>query len=160
MVSPIYTPLPKPANNPYGPFRRTTLTYIHSQPHTWDNSIDMDADAPDVTSAAEYAKAYCIERDRREGELIKALGKVGISYRYDSKLCGRYIIGTLENTWTLDKIVQRMCEVKLLYEYTPMYTFYSMHKHDMTLEEAERLCMLHTFGVEKYPPGLWPWLRV
>jgi hypothetical protein len=122
--------------------------------------MHIDREIPLVRNIDDYVLYYQLSRNDREIKLRKALSDMGLSYRYDSKLCGKYIIGTLGKDWTLDKVVNRMCEVKYLYEYTPMKSYYAMNKNIITLEEAEELCMLQVTGCTKYPPGLWPWLRV
>lgn len=91
--------------------------------------------------------------------LINALGEYQLQLRSDSKLCASYIAGT--TTYTLNQVVERMCEMKYLYEYCSM---------DKWLRQAERECAaLHSLGVfdlaefyalemaHGYPP-VWPWM--
>lgn len=97
----------------------------------------------------------------REKTLVEALHKYKIEYRDDSKLCKKYIEGDLDNNWGLEAIIQRMCQMKFLFEYTPFTTEYKKLKENntnITFDEAERIVMIQTVGSYRYPPGLWPWL--
>ena len=51
----------------------------------------------------------------RKDELIKSLTVRGLEFREDSKLCLKYI--NKETELSLDTIVQRLCEMKYLYDY-------------------------------------------
>jgi hypothetical protein len=93
----------------------------------------------------------------RRKELTTSLAQYGLVYRNDSRLCTKYIEGSLKG-WTLDMVVERMCEMNLLFEYTDFGTFYPTIKGKMLFEEAERLCLFRRYGISRYPPGLWPWL--
>lgn len=46
------------------------------------------------------------------------LNERGVKFRSDSALCSQYINGTSD--LSLDYVVQRMCEMKYLYEYCHM----------------------------------------
>jgi hypothetical protein len=58
-------------------------------------------------------------RETRRQHLIKALKKAGLELRPDSKLCKHYIE---KDNNSLDYVVQRMCEMKYLFEYRDMRT--------------------------------------
>lgn len=94
--------------------------------------------------------------------LINALEKYGIEYRNDSKLCHKYIENKADE-WSLDQIVQRMCQMKYLYDYCNINACFEQAKknHDIfsdstIMDEAERLAILKS-PLKKYPEK-WPWL--
>ena len=104
-------------------------------------------------------------KSKRKKELIKALEEKGLELRSDSKLCQMYIDGS---KWTLAQVVQRMCQMKYLYDYCDMDAYYEEAREsqyeereagyypDMSImEEAEdRALRKHGF----YPQE-WPWLK-
>jgi hypothetical protein len=112
------------------------------------------------------------EREPRKIELVAALEKNGLVLRYDSKLCLGYINGTIGNEWTIPKIVQRMCQVKYLFDYCNMkryldrehanrrYREYSDSDDDYyrqsPFEVAEGRALASRYG--KFPDQ-WPWLK-
>lgn len=55
-------------------------------------------------------------KNQRKIQLEKALNEYHLTLRADSKLCAGYIDGTIKD-WTIAQIVQRMCQMKFLYEY-------------------------------------------
>ena len=59
-----------------------------------------------------------IKKINREYNLTKALNQAGLELRNDSVLCKKYIDG--DGEIDLDKCVQRMCEMKYLFEYCHM----------------------------------------
>ena len=58
------------------------------------------------------------EKKMRMNELENKLKKAGLELRNDSKLCDNYIEGTIKIK--IDDVVERMCQVKYLYEYCHM----------------------------------------
>lgn len=97
----------------------------------------------------------------RENALAEELNRFRLQFREDSELCRKYVMGDLDITWDLSRIVQRMCQMKFLFEYTPFRTEYKKMKETnskITFEDAEKAVMIQTVGSERYPPGLWPWL--
>ena len=55
---------------------------------------------------------------KRTNELIKALEDAGLELRSDSVLCKKYIES--DTDYTLDECVERMCQMKYLFEYCHM----------------------------------------
>ena len=54
----------------------------------------------------------------RKKELEKKLQSRGLEFRLDSALCSKYVDGTTD--LHIDFIVERMCQMKYLYEYCNM----------------------------------------
>lgn len=91
----------------------------------------------------------------RLADLSAALTQVGLQFREDSHLCKKFADGTLEESWTLETVVRRMCEMRYLFEYTDFPRFYPMVKDRMTFDQAEALVMRMRGG---YPTSGWPWM--
>lgn len=107
----------------------------------------------------------------RRKKLIKALRKMGLEMRRDSKLCEGYIDGSIKD-WTLEEVVNRMCQMKFLYEYANM-------KHYLIKAEYEQMKHFNDDGDDDYIPDIpthdlaelyaleecggypdeWPWLK-
>ena len=54
---------------------------------------------------------------RRE-ELISSLKEIGLVLRHDSGLCHAYIAGTLDESWTLELVVEECALMHWLFMYT------------------------------------------
>lgn len=52
----------------------------------------------------------------RKNKLTETLNMYNIEIRLDSKLCNAYIYFKLDKTWTTEKVAQKMCEMKYLFE--------------------------------------------
>ena len=103
--------------------------------------------------------------EKRKKELNDELKSVGLRLRSDSVLCEKYING--DKTYSLDWIVNRMCEMKYLFDYCHMaecknkvYRKYKeMNEHcpyDFIFDEAEELA-LKKYSNGRYPE-MFPWL--
>jgi len=99
-------------------------------------------------------------RNTRMYDLKTELKRYGCEFREDSNLCKKYVDGTLEESWDMDKIVTRMCEMKFLFEYTNFAQYYNSVKGKLTFDEAEQRMVSCLPGGTYPPPGMWPWLRV
>ena len=99
----------------------------------------------------------------RETELIVELKKYGLELRNDSSYCNNYIYN---NDGDIDEIVNRMCEMKFLFEYCNFRNEIQNVKEEhgeiseagyfpdcSTFEEAEYNILRYT----NYPDK-WPWL--
>jgi hypothetical protein len=79
------------------------------------------------------------KKAERKERLVAALTAAGLELRGDSSLCDGYIEGTLrddrDNSWDIDSIVKRMCEMKYLYEYC---NFNEVYKECKKQREKER----------------------
>jgi hypothetical protein len=108
-----------------------------------------------------------IKRSKRKKELKSALREIGLELRADSKLCQGYIDGTITN-WDVDGIVERMAQMKYLYEYANMEHYLKKAERAQAEEleagyipdipvftQAEDYALKKTGG--KYPKK-WPWL--
>ena len=78
----------------------------------------------------------------------------------DSKLCEGYIDGTIKD-WTVEKIAERMCQMKYLFDYAGMEyqkeEFENGYFPDMTVfEQAEDSALRKIGGY----PKKWPWLKI
>ena len=101
-------------------------------------------------------------------KLINALSDHGLELRTDSKLCQQYIDGELTE-WTLEAVVQRMCQMKYLYDYCDMDQAYQEAREKQIEElnagyfpdcsifdQAEMIALEKVQG--KYPEE-WPWIQ-
>jgi hypothetical protein len=108
-----------------------------------------------------------ITTSARRIELIEALNEYGLELRPDSKLCHGYINGTIKD-WTVPQIVQRMCQMKYLYDYCNFDACFEQARENQREErragyypdsnlfdEAEHIA-LQRYG--PYPDS-WPWLN-
>lgn len=103
----------------------------------------------------------------KKTKLAKAMDEYGLQLREDSKLCNGYINGTI-NDWTIDEIVERMCQMKYLYDYCDMNDcceqayeeqqdeYRAGYFPDCTVFEQAEMIALKKHG--KYPDQ-WPWLE-
>ena len=102
---------------------------------------------------------------KRKTKLVQSLKKYGLVLRNDSKLCNGYIDGTITD-WTIDQIVNRMCQMKYLYDYCHMDKCYQEayeaqqdefnagYFPDCSVFEQAELIALEKYG--NYP-AKWPW---
>jgi hypothetical protein len=61
------------------------------------------------------------KKEKRKYDLLDALNQYGLTLRSDSKLCKGYLEGKIKDTKSnLDFIVERMCQMKYLFEYCDM----------------------------------------
>lgn len=74
-------------------------------------------------------KQKIIQEEQRRKKLIKALNKAGLKLRSDSKFCKKYILGDFDD---IDKVVERMCQMKYLYDYQDMKIELSITSDDRT----------------------------
>lgn len=103
----------------------------------------------------------------RESKLVEELKKYGLKLRSDSKLCKGYIDGTIKD-WSIKEIVNRMCEMRYLYDYCDMDghmqkayedqqdEYAAGYFPDCTVFEQAELTALQEYG--GYPKQ-WPWLK-
>lgn len=107
------------------------------------------------------------KKDERKKDLKRALKRAGLELRTDSKLCEGFINGDIKD-WTIDKIVNRMCQMKYLYDYADMDKYIEKANHDQ-MEELEAGYIPDTsitdqaewYALEKIGgyPKKWPWLK-
>lgn len=95
------------------------------------------------------------------------LNKQEIELRDDSKLCSGYINGSIKH-WKIDNIVQRMCQMKYLFDYCNMDKYIRIAKNNQQkeynagyfpdtsiMDDAEELILKN---IGNYPK-VWPWLQ-
>lgn len=105
--------------------------------------------------------------DVKKKRLCTALNEHGLELRDDSKLCHGYIDGTIKG-WTVSEIVQRMCQMKYLYDYCNMDACYEKAVDEQRdelaagyfpdcspFEQAELIALENCGGY----PKTWPWLK-
>lgn len=94
---------------------------------------------------------------RRE-ELINALNKKGLELREDSNLCKLYVKQDKDivKEWTLDEVVERMCQMKYLYESQKEEKSQGFYP-DRTIAEQAEMEALYAHNKGKWPT-VWPWL--
>lgn len=137
------------APNPHGRQHPDMTLFLEEDIRDW---CERHRTLREERQAARQKKADRKEelRDKRRQSLIKALQKKGLELRRDSQLCSMYIDGTkkfegndgYERSLTLKYIVQEMCEMKYLYEYTSYA--------QLLEEEVGRIHNRYGF----YPPGV------
>lgn len=103
-----------------------------------------------------------------QSELTNALKKVKLTIRKDSKLCKQYIEGTLNNGMDIDDVVQRMCEMKFLYDYCDMNKclIRAEKSNDKEFDagyfpDTSVFDLAEMFALEKHGgkyPDVFPWL--
>lgn len=108
----------------------------------------------------EEIKQYA--NDERKHQLVLALENSGLKLRSDSSLCNGYIDGTITD-WTLDRIVERMCQMKYLYDYCDFNKYFQQarnnsdryNRDEPLFDKAERLALKACGGY----PKVFPWLK-
>jgi hypothetical protein len=106
------------------------------------------------------------KNERKQGLLV-ALQANGLKLRKDSKLCNGYIDGTLREKWSIDSIVERMCQMKYLYDYCDMNHAYELAKARNAEEfnagyfpDVPIIDLAEDIALEKNGgryPDVWPW---
>lgn len=106
-----------------------------------------------------------MKMDKRRIKLVEELNKYKLILRNDSFICQNYIEGC--TNFTLDEIVERMCQMKYLYEYCHMdeceQIFYddsdydSSDDSDMFIFDKAEMLALKKYSNGKYP-NTFPWL--
>lgn len=113
----------------------------------------------------EYGFYTCIKCDtpkkERKDELTEELNKFGLNLREDSILCRKYI---QQDEGDLEDIVERMCEMKYLHEYTNFKTIKQQVYEEFVKEEfyigdgnVFREAESRTISENPYPE-IWPWI--
>jgi hypothetical protein len=141
----------------------------------YDTSInDIDKKIKELKNIKEQKKLTAennkkIKQQKRKDTLIKALTKAGLKLRNDSTLCENYIENKSDE-YTLQDVVERMCQMKYLFEYCHM----NECKHDAYIsqqkeikagyfpdcsvfDEAEYIA-LNKYSNGKYP-DIYPWQK-
>jgi ribosomal protein L13E len=115
-------------------------------------------------SSPKYIKAQeecALFHHNRKVKLIEALKKYGLELRSDSKLCQQYIDGV--NELSIDEIVERMCEMKYLFDYCNMkhyLDYVHTHKHKFKYSDLFTEAEILALGDKDYcEDGKWPWLK-
>lgn len=106
-------------------------------------------------------------RNKRKEKLIGELSKYKLKLRSDSVLCEKYINGSKE--FTLDEVVERMCEMKYLFEYCNMNAckeeafemqreeFCAGYIPDVPVFEQAEMIALKKYSNGRYP-DVFPWM--
>jgi len=109
-----------------------------------------------------------LKKITRRNKLISALAEYKLDLRSDSQLCKKYIDGS--NEYNIQNIVQRMCEMKYLYDYCNMneccdeaYERYNDELNagyfpDMSVSEHGEIIALSKYSNNKYP-DIFPWMK-
>lgn len=106
-----------------------------------------------------------IKKESRKQKLIMALNAAGVQFRNDSKLCRLYIDD--ETDYSLNDVVNRMCQMKYLYEYCNYAEckkiVYNQEKKNMNkyfikpeLNDLAEILALNKYSNDKYP-NIFPW---
>lgn len=131
------------------------------------NNLQEEKERKSIERKERIKKNKKDRANKRKIKLVKALKDYGLTLRKDSKLCCGYIDGTIKD-WSIKEIVQRMCQMKYLYEYCNMNDCYQKayddqqrelnagYFPDCTVFERAEMIALNTYG--EYPT-VWPWLK-
>lgn len=130
---------------------------------TWYNNEKQYCFQHEKISLIEEEKKY----NERKEQLTKALEEKGLKLRDDSKLCMNYINDSLKERWTIDGIVERMCQMKYLFEYCNIESYMEKAEKEYydelnagylpdcsIIDTAEAYAMKN-----KEYPNKWPWLE-
>ena len=108
------------------------------------------------------------EHKKRRIELTEALHKYDLSLRCDSSLCRQYIEGRLTSHWSLEKVVERMCQMKYLYDYCDMdkafikadrYKEDCLNEYGCFDEKLMDVAEVYAMRGKSYPDK-WPWIEM
>ena len=114
------------------------------------------------------ANTKTVKKNTRKEQLVNALNEYKLKLRADSKLCTGYIDGTIKE-YSIQQIVNRMCQMKYLYDYCDMDGAYDEAKQsqreeinagyfpDCSLFDEAEMIALHKNG-GKYP-AVYPWMK-
>jgi hypothetical protein len=83
-----------------------------------------------------YIQNKSDQKQRRKYKLLEALQQYGMKLRSDSKLCQGYIDGIIKDK-SVDWIVNRMCQIKYLYDYCNMKDEIEKAKKEQMEERIE-----------------------
>lgn len=145
------------------------IDYFCAKHEISDNQIEhvisMLADKKEEKSQKRKEKKN-LEMEKRKKNLVKALKNKKLKLRSDSKLCAGYINGTIKN-YTIEEVVERMCQMKFLYEYANMDECL-MEAREYQKEELEagyfpdctifEQAEMNALKKVKGYPDKWPWL--
>jgi hypothetical protein len=129
-----------------------------------DKKKELEKKREKRSASVKDAREYSTTKRRKK--LVSALSKYKLKLRGDSVLCQKYINGTLDKEWTVDKIVERMCEMHYLFNYGKKYIEQSKRSYNATLEAGylpdcsivEDAEMLMLDKIDDYP-DTWPWMK-
>lgn len=163
------------ANSTYGPATYYTLRDIKNVfCKKYDITLEnIDNKLKELDEQKEFLQQEKINKkqekqNKRRESLNRALIKAGLELRCDSKLCGNYINGEVKDK-NLADIVERMCQMKYLFEYCHMDeckeeaskeyydTLNAGYFPDFDIYvEAERIA-LEKYSNNEYPK-VYPWI--
>ena len=121
-----------------------------------------------MKAAKEKARKNQIAQNKRKVKLIEALAKYNLKLRNDSVLCEKYINGSKK--FKINEVVQRMCQMKYLYEYCHMDSckqeayesqreeYNAGYIPDMSVSEQGEMIALNKYSNGKYPK-IFPWMQ-
>lgn len=107
-----------------------------------------------------------IRENKRKNKLIAKLNEAGLELREDSKLCKLYIENKTD--FTLKEVVERMSQMKYLYEYCHMNECYNQARNeyfeelnngyfpDVPIFDNAEMIALKKYSNNKYPK-IFPW---
>jgi hypothetical protein len=132
------------------------------------NELQADKQKKSLDRKEKINKRKMEISEKRKTKLVKVLKSYDLKLRDDSKLCNGYIDGTITD-WGVDQIVQRMCQMKYLYDYCHMNDCYDEAYEDQqeeleagyfpdcTVIEQAELVALDKYSGNAYP-NVWPWM--
>lgn len=104
--------------------------------------------------------------DARREQLVTALQRFNLELRDDSELCRGYINGFIKDC-TVDEIIERMCEMKYLYEYCHIKNYMNkaaaMNDRELIagyIPDCSVFQLAEDMALKKHGgyPKTWPWL--
>jgi len=132
------------------------------------NDIKADKNNKIAMQRQERERKQRVLQAHRKDELVRSLKDVGLVLRADSVLCQNYINGIGDES--LESIVERMCQMKYLFEYCNMNSCkaqaYREFVNDgddnyypgLVFDRAEEIA-LNKYSNGSYPE-IFPWLRI
>ena len=135
---------------------------------TEPNNIDDKIEEIKLEKKNERYEKYRMNKNIRKDRLKKHLEKAGLELRNDSTLCRKYIDN--EDNLTIKPIVNRMCQMKYLFEYCNMdeckdeaYEEYSEAKKNGYYLDSSVFDIAEEIALRKYSngkyPAVFPWLK-
>ena len=95
--------------------------------------------------------------EKRAKMLADSLAKRGLELRNDSKLCNKYIQG--QSDFSIEYIVQRMCQMKYLHEYMDFKKFEKMAQDDYDYDDDYDISFIdfvESYALKTLPGGKYP----
>lgn len=112
---------------------KACITYINNKCYTFCNKKCIPF------SFFKEQVIISLNRLFRKKRLRNSLKLYNLKIRYDSTLCEKYIDGLLDKVWTSEKVAQKMCEMKYLFEYCNMSCYLNEVSDDLIEDRIQNI---------------------